>query len=230
MKRWYAFSGIVNRELSSVTEITGTSYEVFSQLLNNVLATFNTLTEAELFLSELDEFSRRFARIRESQATQMVPAQSRGTFLVPLVPLPIFTRPGKVLTTRGYWDVQGRAVPATNVFNFAFGAHFMPISTIFERSSATPPHADTFEVYTYRDAAPVPDPLIDDVGWFAYDSFVRIQVTPAVSQDPPFHSKTNKNFRENHALVVVGSIDLAATDLTSLSVSFGIHFRVLVVH
>jgi len=224
MKRWYAFSGILSRTLSSTTEVTGSQWEVVNSVLRQVVATFSTLSDAEDYITEVTSAWKIYLRIREVSTQITVPASSRGVAVVPLNPLPLFRTPGTVLTTRGFWDVTSITSPAGTVSNFAFGMLFLPVSVVYERQ-AVPKH--TFaEQYLLRSMPDVPDPLLDDPGWFAYDSFVR--VTTDVNQDPPFHSKSKRKYPANSVLCVVAGVEVAVQGLTSLRLNMGIRFRVLV--
>jgi len=166
--------------------------------------------------------------IREVAVTKEVPALQKGFAFVPIQPLPLFTRPGQVLTTRGFWDVQSTTSPAGIVSNFAFGMTFLPTKVVYKVGASPNPNEEVDEVYQVREDISIPDPLLDDVGWFAYDSFVR--VTTDVNQDPPFHSKTNKRFPPNSVLAVVAAVEVSVDNLQSLRLAFGIRFRVLIEH
>lgn len=226
--QWFAFSGILQRQLSSETEIvTGTQFEVVNTLgQTRVLATFETQSEAQTFVNNfIPSFQRRFLQIREVQSTVTNPAQSRAVAVVPLTPLPVFARPGKVLTTRGFWDVTSVTVPAGIVSNFAFGMIFMPVKLVYD---VIPEEGG--QVFRYDFQADVgeyfPDPLLDDPGFFCYDSFVR--VVTDVNQDPPFHSKTKKKFPAHSVLCVIAGVEVIVPNLKSLTLNFGIRFRVLI--
>jgi len=224
MKRWYAYSGIVDRKLSESTEVSSTVYEVFHKTDGTVVYTSDTQSDAIQWIV-LSGLSLSTYGLRQVRQERVVPAISKGVFLVPLTPLPLFTRPGKVLTTRGFWDVTSITSPSGNVSNFAFGMVFLPPSSVLIRGVAESDDVDV-ETYDWREDASVPDPLIDDPGFFAYDSFVR--VTTDVNQDPPFHSKTNKLFQANSVLCAIGAVEVAVEALQSLSIRLGIRFRVLI--
>lgn len=225
-KRWYAFSGLLQRTLSQSSEVTGTTFEVYNRRSQEIAGTFATRQELTTWWAanfHLYPTSAGWAA-RETVSEHIIPAVNRGVAVVPLHPTPLFTRPGKVLTTRGFWDVVSTTNPKGTVANFAFGMIFLPTSVVYSRGQ----NDDGDEVFELRDAPEVPDPLLHDAGWFAYDSFVR--VTTDVNQDPPFHSKTQHRFSENSVLCVVSAVEVGVDNLTSLRLDFGIRFRVLVEH
>jgi len=224
MRRWYAFSGIVDRKLSESTEVTSTVYEVFHKTDGTVVHTAGTQSAGIAYIVN-NGLSLTTYGLRQVRQERVVPAISKGVFLIPLTPLPLFTSPGKVLTTRGFWDVTSITSPAGNVSNFAFGMVFVPPASVLLRGVAESDDVDV-ETYDWREDASVPDPLLDDPGFFAYDSFVR--VTTDVNQDPPFHSKTNKRFPANSVLCATGAVEVAVEALQSLSIRLGIRFRVLI--
>lgn len=225
-KRWYAFSGLVQRQLSSSTEITQLGFELF--WTTESLGFYPTLEDAQAALEADDAAHRnRIAaqyRIVQQSSVQTFFAPQSGIVIVPLTPLPVFTRPGKILTTRGFWDVASVTNPQGNVSNFAFGMTMLPVSKVFAVTIGD----DGVEQYVYRGSNRLPDPLLDDIGWFCYDSFVR--VTTDVNQDPPFHSKTTKKFPAHSALACIASVEVDVAQLTSLRLNFGIRFRMLVEH
>lgn len=230
-KRWYAYSGIVNRVLSSETEITVDRWEIYNRNTNEVIQTFDSQASATAWWTanfHLYPTSKGW-RLRSQTSTSTTPAQSRVTVNVPLSPLPVFARPGKVLTTRGFWDVQATTTPEGTVFNFAFGMLFMPRKAVFDiHEVGKTIDSHVIDQYTYREDTVLPDPLLDDPGFHAYESFTR--VTTLVNQDPPFHSRTNKNFSENSVLVCVASVEVSVADLKSLRLAFGVRFRTLIEH
>jgi len=225
MRRWYAFSGILQRVLSATTEVSGSQWEIYdTDTPSTVYGTFSTLSDAEDYFNAQPAWRTLFWGIREVTTKVTVAAQSKGVAVVPLSPLPLFASPGKVLTTRGFWDVTSVTSPSGIVSNFAFGMMFLPVSVVYERSPV-PEH--TFaERYELRDSPDVPDPLTDDPGWFCYDSFVR--VTTDVNQDPPFHSKSQRKFPANSVLCVVAGVEVAVSNLHSLRLNMGIRFRALI--
>jgi len=227
MKRWHAFSGILSRTLSQTTEVRGTKAEIYDQYSSTtVYATFATVEEAEAYRDSQPEWRTTtwLIRVVDGEITT-VPAQSKGVAVVPITPLPLFTEPAKVLTTRGFWDVTSVTTPPGIVSNFAFGMIFLPVSVVYAR---TRDDATRISTYSLRDAPDVPDPLLDDPGWFAYDSFVR--VTTDVNQDPPFHSKSQRKFPANSVLCVVAGTEVSVDNLSSLRLNMGIRFRILVEH
>jgi len=218
-KRWYAFSGLLQRVLTESTEVVGTAIQVFR--FGRPVRTFETFAEAMTYV-DAQPFPNQF-QIREVEVTIDQPAATKGVALVPLTPLPVFTRPGKVLTTRGFWDVQSVTVPRGNVSNFAFGMCFLPVKSVYDQVPVEQGRAIRYDLIS---DAFVPDPLLDDVGWFAYDSFVR--VTTDVNQDPPFHSKSQKKFPAGSVLCVVAGVEVGVDSLQSLRLDFGIRFRILI--
>lgn len=229
--RWYAFSGLLSRVLSNTTEVVSTIYEVVEIYFFSEVETweFETLQEAQDFVKEYPDNGQlpgSTLEIRERAVTETFPAVQKGVAFVPLVPFPVFTRPGKVLTTRGFWDVASTTNPAGSVSNFAFGMTFLPTKVVYKVGMSPNPAEPNVKVFQIRDNIDIPDPLLDDVGWFTYDSFVR--VTTDVNQDPPFHSKTNKRFPANSVLAVVAAVEVQVDNLQSLRLDFGIRFRVLI--
>jgi len=225
MKRWYAFSGIQSGVLSTAQTQRGTAWQVTK--FNFAEALFNTLSDAEDYITVRGGTPGTWPwGIRVITTTETTPAQSKGVVVVPITPLPLFTRPGKVLTTRGFWDVQSTTTPRGVVSNFAFGMVFLPVSAVYQRT--TPPKETFVDEYTLRADPSVPDPLLDDPGWFAYDSFVR--VTTQVNQDPPFHSKSQRKFPANSVLCVVAGVEVVVANLASLRLDLGIRFRILIEH
>lgn len=227
-KRWYAYSGLLQRRLSSSTEITSTVWELYNPNTGEIAGTYATreeLTAAQTANSAL-LWRQGFTRARQIQSTETTPAVSKGVALVPLTPLPVFTRPGKVLTTRGFWDVVSTSQPSGPVSNFAFGMRFLPTKIVYDQVPIENGTAIRYDL-SVGDFL-LPDPLLDDAGWFCYDSFVR--VTTDVNQDPPFHSKTQKRFSENSVLCVIAAVEVAVENLQSLRLDFGIRFRILVEH
>jgi len=99
-----------------------------------------------------------------------------------------------------------------------------PVAVVFARIKGD----DDVEQFVYEghNNNDRPDPLLDDPGFFAYDSFVR--VTTDVNQDPPFYSRTNKKFSAHSALQVMGAIEVGQVNLTRLAIRLGIRFRVLI--
>jgi len=225
MKRlaWHAYTGIVSEVLSEAVETSVLAYNVVRLSDNEVLATFATIQEAIAYFT-MNNFSTRTHRVRSVTQTTVTPALTKSVLVVPIQPLPIFTSPGKILTTRGYWDVVATTTPRGNVTNFAFGMVMLPVKSLFGAPQVDP--LTGVEQYTYQPPRGLPDPLLDDPGFFAYDSFVR--VTTDVNQDPPFHSKTNKKFPANSALGVICAVEVAVENLQSLRLDFGIRFRVLI--
>jgi len=221
-KRWYAFSGIVDRQLNVSTEVRSTAFQAINRFNGQVEATFATREEALAYQAGLSNPLR--VRIITETVTTQVFAPSKAIFTVPLVPLPVFDRPGKILATRGFWDVASTSSPRGNVSNFAFGMIMQPVAVVFERIIGD----DGVEQFVYEGHGQTnrPDPLLDDPGWFAYDSFVR--VTTDVNQDPPFYSRSHRKFPANSALQCMGAIEVGQTNLTSLAVRFGIRFRMLI--
>lgn len=224
--QWYAYSGIINRKLSETTEIISTTFEVYSLIEGRVLATFSSYGSAEDYITTNLGGNFGLNRIRENEVTVKSPAQQRGIALVPLEPLPIFNRKGTVLVTRGFWDVTSITSPLGNVSNFAFGLTFLPVAVVYDvESSVQFPQLLT---YVLRDSPKVPDPLLDDVRWFCYDSFVR--VTTDVNQDPPFYSKSKRKFSAGECLCAVFAVEVQVESLQSLSLRAGIRFRTLIQH
>jgi len=225
MKRlaWHAYSGIVSEVLSEQVVTTTLGWNVVRLSDNEVLATFATQQEAIQYFISMN-FSVSNYRIRQASVTTTTPALTKQVLVVPVQPLPIFSSPGKILTTRGYWDVVATTTPRGNVTNFAFGMVMLPVKSVF--GAPVFDELTGVEQYTYQPPRGLPDPLLDDPGFFAYDSFVR--VTTDVNQDPPFHSKTQKKFAANSALAVVCAVEVAVENLQSLRLDFGIRFRVLI--
>ena len=130
---WYAYSGILNRKLSSTTEVIQTEWEVFDRALGRVVATFGSEGDAvadALKRSRTGGLGRY--EVQRIHSTVTTPANQRGVALIPLSPLPIFRQGGTVLATRGFWDVQSKTVPAGVVSTFAFGLCFLPVGVVFE--------------------------------------------------------------------------------------------------
>jgi len=223
MKRWHAFSGLLQRTLSETVEVVSTTWEVFHRNTAEVLFTAATRDEAVAWFTANTRSYNFNLGLRDVEVSTKTPAVSKGTAIVPLTPLPVFTSPGKVLTTRGFWDVVSTASPSGPVSNFAFGMLFLPVSAVYKRTELGDPPST---LYSLQDPIGVPDPLLDDPGFFCYDSFVR--VTTDVNQDPPFHSKTQKRFPAHSVLCVVAGVEVAVENLQSLRLDFGIRFRVLI--
>lgn len=224
---WYAYSGIINRRLSETVEVISTEWEVFDRAIGRVVATFGNEADA-VFDAQIRSRRGGLGRyeVQQVQSTVTNPASQRGVALIPLSPLPIFKQGGTVLATRGFWDVQSKTVPAGIVSTFAFGLCFLPVGVVFDINPLEKfPFISSFTVR--RDPPPpVPDPLLDDIRWFCYDSFVR--VTTDVNQDPPFYSKSKRKFGENECLCAVISVEVQVANLQSLSLQAGIRFRVLI--
>lgn len=220
--RWHAFSGILQQDISkTVVEIL---YEVY--FWGDLRAVFNALSDAEDYLIALGvQISPNPGigwYIRQRSREQ--DAQSKGNAIVPLSPLPVWDKPGKVLATRGFWDVQSLTVPGGIVSNFAFGMVFLPVKSVYDRHPD--PQAPFVEQYELREDADVPDPLVDDPGWFCYDSFVRVSTD--VNQDPPFYSKSLRKFPAHSCLCCVAGVEVVVQALQRLRLNLGIRFRVLV--
>jgi len=226
-KRWYAFSGIVDRTLDVSTEVVSTAFQVSIRRTGQVVQTFATQAEALAWvINEVNTrgISTLFYRISTESVTDTTFAPSKAIFTIPLVPLPIFDKPGKILATRGFWDVTSTSTPSGNVSNFAFGMLMQPVAVVFARTIGD----DGVEQFVYEghNSNDRPDPLLDDPGFFAYDSFVR--VTTDVNQDPPFYSRTSKKFPAHSALQVMGAIEVGQVNLTRLAIRLGIRFRILI--
>ena len=195
-KRWYSFHGIVARTLSASTEVTQSVWQVVVTATNEVVETFETQEQAIQYVIDNRLFPPTYRTI-QNVVTTFNPADSEGHFLVPLTPLPVFSQGGTVLTTRGFWDVVVSTVPTGNVATFAFGLCFLPVGSIYDISTETVQDVPV-DSYTLKSDLNLPRPLFDDIGWHAYDSFVRL--TTRLAQDPPFHSKTRKRFSAHSAL------------------------------
>ena len=220
---WYAYTGILNRQLSEETEVISTRYDVVDRRLGRVVAQFDTASDAFIYTRSQGVPSSLF-EVEQNVVTSTNPASQRGVALVPLHPLPIFRTGGTVLATRGFWDVASKTVPSGIVSTFAFGLTFLPVKTVFER--VTDPQFPFVLGYRQVDIPSIPDPLLDDVRWFCYDSFVR--VTTDVNQDPPFYSKSKRKFSANECLCAVAAVEVQVGSLQSLTLSVGLRFRVLI--
>lgn len=241
-KRWYAFSGIVEQKQSTAGIIDVTGYEVFRENTQEVIASFDNYGHALTYIDTViipewqargisADVVRRIYVIRSQKVEKAIPALQHLTYLVPLNPVPAFTSPGKILTTRGFWDVAVATSPTGEVANAAFGMVMMPIGSVAKvsRTQAASDAPYLLDYEWFDDTNPtwqLPDPLYDDPGFFCYDSFVR--VTTQINQDPPFHSKTQKKFAANSMLVVIASVEVSVENLQTLDVDFGIRFRVLI--
>lgn len=219
MKRWFAYSGFFNGSFG----VASTIIEVYDRRNDRPVATFATEEEANTYISSQPFDPRIYLRVRSSTGTK--PTRG-GVFRVDLTPLPVFDRPFTILRTRGFWDTiaSPTGLTATTAVNFAFGLHVMPVGAVYSRA------VDPNDVLVYTPAAvdQLPNPLLDDVGWFAYESFVRLVAQQAnVVHDPPFDSKSKRKVPANSALVCVGASEIGL-EASNLNATFGIRFRMLV--
>jgi len=228
-KQWYSFSGHVDaQQVSSM--ITG--WEVIETVgsTERVRAQLPTLEAAEQWiLDNVREILRRFYSVRGVGSQEVIRS---GQVLCPLQPLPLFDSPGTILTTRGFWDVTLDVLDGTTrrrtVANFAFGLLVMPILPAYKINSV---NEQGVRSYSVNEGGLFPDILLDDAGWFVYESFARITETQTpVSFDPPFHSKAKRKIPANSAIMCVLGYDIGLITETAnvANLTFGVRFRMLV--
>jgi len=229
-KQWYSFSGHVDaRQVSS--SVTG--WEVVQINARGdfvrVVQQFATFAEAEMYIQGLSSFIQQFREIRAVGAEEVI---RTGQVLCPLQPLPLFDEPGTILTTRGFWDVTLDVLEGTTrvrtVANFAFGLLVMPILPAYKINST---NEEGVRSYSVNQGGLFPNILLDDAGWFVYESFARItQTATPVSFDPPFHSKAKRKVPAGSAIMCVLGYDIGqiTENANVANLTFGIRFRMLV--
>lgn len=220
MKRWMGFDAHLDTDFSGAST-SNTVFEVVR--FGRVFVRFSTLEDAQAWIASQNVFVRDQYSIRENQTVSREPVFT-GQALATITPLPLFREPGTVLRTRGFWDttLSIGSGPAT-VATFSFGMFFMPMKSVYELG-----HDDNgVPSYSFHNDATVPDILLDDVGWFVYESFARI-VGGSVQHDPPFDSKSKRNFKAHSALIVACGFTVKTPTVTKVDLTFGARFRMLV--
>jgi len=225
-KRWHSFSGRVERTVGQDV-VTVTNFQVYDrENPNDVYYTAQTQQEAvDWVLANFRLLPVGRFRTRAVTETNVVSVK-KAQFLVPLTPVGEFEFQTTLLTTRGYWDVflTTTGGPPLQAINFAFAIHVLPLGLLFNRLD-NEQQGVGIQNLVLKDSPPIPDVLFDDVGWFVYESFVRITGS-ALAHDPPFHSKSKRVIPAGSVLVPVIGVDFGV-DIAEATIAFGCRFRCL---
>lgn len=225
-KSWFSYSA--HLDISSVST-TIDMYELYDTRDGRVRSTHATEAEAEAALRSLPSFFQRLFAIRGVGSTEVI---RRGQQVVPVSPLPVFDVPFRILATRGFWDTTLDILRGTtrvrSVANFAIGMIVLPVKSVYVNTAGE----GEVPSLSLRSPQDFPDILLDDAGWFVYESFVRITETGNLTTfDPPFYSKAKRKVPANSAVAMVIGYDITGLDregLTAANLTFGCRWRMLV--